>query len=253
MPSRPGARAPGQGPAGERRGRAGAAGGRRPGRALRRRVRRRDRPAAGPGVSLAPPVRPRAGLLRTGRRRFGPALSGEQFDAVYTLTRGIFWQGDFPAAGTGFADLAGRTTDRRRQAQALYQQARAQELADQWPLATATYRRAFQADPLGNLADAALAGALRISWRRGDEAAANEVYELLIARRQWIPSAARASLYLAASDLVRPWRPCRPLARPRRARRPRHRDRGRLLAGPAGRAGRRARGGGGPVPPGGAA
>ena len=133
---------------------------------------------------------------------FGPALSGEQFDAVYTLTRGTFWQGDFPAAGTGFADLAGRTTDRRRQAQALYQQARAQELADQWPLATATYRRAFQADPLGNLADAALAGALRISWRRGDEAAADEVYELLIARRQWIPSAARASLYLAASDLV---------------------------------------------------
>lgn len=133
---------------------------------------------------------------------FGPSLSGEQFGVVYSLVRGRFWQQDLTAAAAGFGALAGRTGDRRRQAQALYQQARSLELAEIEP-AAATFRRVYLADPLGDFADAALIGALRLEWRRGDETAGGEVYDLLIGRRQWIPVAARASLFLAATDLVR--------------------------------------------------
>jgi soluble lytic murein transglycosylase len=132
----------------------------------------------------------------------GLSLTGESFETVYTLVRGRFWQEDYPTAATGFADLAARTADRRRQGLALYQQARAEELAGRWPQAAATYRAAYRADPLGRTADSALAGALRIEWRQGAEAGADEVYGLLVGQRPWIPTAARASLFLAASDLA---------------------------------------------------
>ena len=134
--------------------------------------------------------------------RFGRILTGDQFDVAYTLVRGSFWQEDFTTAAVGFADLAERTADHRRQAQALFQAARSRGLAGQWPAAAALYRRAYLADPLGRLADAALFGALRLEWRSGEEAAASEAYEVLAGRRQWIATSARASLFLATSDLV---------------------------------------------------
>jgi soluble lytic murein transglycosylase-like protein len=133
---------------------------------------------------------------------FGRILTGDQFDVAYTLVRGTFWQEDFATAAVAFADLAERTADHRRQAQALFQAARSRGLAGQWPAAAALYRRAYLADPLGRLADAALLGALRLEWRSGDEEAASEAYEVLAGRRQWIATSARASLFLAASDLV---------------------------------------------------
>ncbi len=132
----------------------------------------------------------------------GANLGGQAFDNVYTLVRGRFWQEDFPAAAAGFADLAGRAGDRGHQALALFQEARAEELAGLRVQAAATYRRAYLADPLAQTADSALAGAMRLEWRGGAEASAEEVYSLLVARRQWIGTAARASLFLAASDLV---------------------------------------------------
>jgi soluble lytic murein transglycosylase len=87
-------------------------------------------------------------------------------------------------------------------ARALYQQGRCHELLGEWPQAAATYRRAYRAQPRGDLADAALIGALRLEWRRGQEARALELYELLTSRRSWLRVAARAGLFLAASDVV---------------------------------------------------
>ncbi|HMB52711.1 MAG TPA: lytic transglycosylase domain-containing protein [Thermoanaerobaculia bacterium] len=133
---------------------------------------------------------------------FDGRLAGDRYELAYTLVRSHFWQDDFAAAASGYAALAARSGDPRLVARALYQQGRCEELAGDWQRAATTYRRTYRAQPLGGTADAALIGALRIEWRQGGEESALDLYRLLSSRRQWNDVAARAALFLAASDLV---------------------------------------------------
>jgi len=134
--------------------------------------------------------------------RYDGDLLGDRYELAYTLVRSRFWQEQLPQAARGYAALAARTSDPRLVARALYQQGRCHELLGNWPLAAATYRRVYRARPLGDQADAALIGALRLEWRGGQEERALELYALLQSRRSWVRVAARAALFLAASDLV---------------------------------------------------
>ena len=90
----------------------------------------------------------------------------------------------------------------RQTGQALYQKARSEELSGDWIAAAADYRRAYVADPQGNFSVAALLGAMRLEWRRGLEAEALDLYSVLLQLRHDRAVSARASLFLAASDIV---------------------------------------------------
>ena len=127
----------------------------------------------------------------------------EMGEALYALARNSFWLGDYPAAAAIFGDLAERPYPAERTARALYQQGRSRELEGNWNDASASYRRSYVADPTGDWAAAALLAAMRIEWRSGTEEPALELYRLLQGRRQWRGLAARAAIYLAASDIVR--------------------------------------------------
>lgn len=133
---------------------------------------------------------------------FDGPLAGERYELAYLLVRSRFWQERYPQAAAGYSALAARARDPRLTARALYQQARSDELAGNWSEAAATFRRAYRTDPLGNAADGALIGALRLEWRSGNEERALELFALLTGRRAWTAVAARAALFLAASDLV---------------------------------------------------
>jgi len=133
---------------------------------------------------------------------FTGTLSGERYELAYTLVRSRFWQEEYAQAAAGFSRLAARARDPRLVARALYQQARSHELLGEAATAARTFRLAYRADPTGRFADAALIGALRLEHRAGREASAAELFEILTSRREWTEVAARAGLFLAASDLV---------------------------------------------------
>jgi soluble lytic murein transglycosylase len=133
---------------------------------------------------------------------FDGPLAGDRYELAYTLVRTRFWQERYAAAAAGFAALAARARSDRLVAQALYQQARSHELLGEWPEAAAAFRRAYRTDPGGRFADAALIGALRLEWRAGQDEPALELFDLLTSRREWTEVAARAAIFLAASDLV---------------------------------------------------
>lgn len=136
-------------------------------------------------------------------RDYSGRLTDGDFDIAYTLVRSRFWREEYAEAAAGYGQLAQRTASPRRRAQALYQQARSLELRGAWAAAAATFRAAQAAEPRGRWADAALISALRLHWRSGDEAGAEELFAVLTSDRRWTRVAARAALFLAASDLVR--------------------------------------------------
>jgi soluble lytic murein transglycosylase len=107
------------------------------------------------------------------------------------------------AAGS-FSELGALARTPGEKARALFQEARADELRGTWSAAIARYRQAWQADPQGkDWAAPALLGALRLEWRSGSEVSALKLYDQLLRRPEWHAEAARAALFLAASDLVR--------------------------------------------------
>jgi peptidoglycan lytic transglycosylase len=133
------------------------------------------------------------------------AKEGEapDFEAGYAAARAQFWLGRFSTSGVLFRDLAKRAGNPEQKALALYQEGRSFELLGHWKTASTTFRRAYLANPGGEWAAPALLSALRVDWRSGDERAALALYEQLSARLPWREAAARAALFLAASDLVR--------------------------------------------------
>lgn len=175
-----------------------------------------DRVAMLLGARPVPAIAHRLGLVFHQHREFdravdmlGPVvagfvgpLAGERYELAYTLVRSRFWQERYAQAAAGYAALAARARDPALIARALYQQARCHELLGEWPEAASAFRRAYRADPVGRFADAALIGALRIEWRNGQEERALELFALLTGRRQWQATAARAAIFLAASELV---------------------------------------------------
>ncbi|MFQ5349094.1 MAG: transglycosylase SLT domain-containing protein [Thermoanaerobaculia bacterium] len=144
-------------------------------------------------------------LLRTALDRIERATlpASEMSEALYALARNSFWLGDYAAAAAGFGALAENPYPAERTARALYQQGRSLELQGRWSDASTSYRRAYVTDPIGEWAATALISTMRIEWRGGAEEEALEAYRLLRSRRQWRALAARAAIYLAASDIVR--------------------------------------------------
>lgn len=134
--------------------------------------------------------------------RLQSPLSGNDWELAYTLVRSRFWQERYGAAARGYGALAARSREPRLVARALYQQARSLELLGDAGRASTTYRRAYRTDPTGGSADDALIGAMRLEWRNGDETHALQLFELLAGNRRHASVAARAALFLAASDLV---------------------------------------------------
>ncbi|HEX2466360.1 MAG TPA: lytic transglycosylase domain-containing protein [Thermoanaerobaculia bacterium] len=124
-------------------------------------------------------------------------------DTLYLLMRSRFWTGDLQDAATGFGDLAERARRPDDRARALFQQGRCYELRGEWGPAGSSYRRAYLAEPTGELAAAGLVAAMRVEWRTGREGPALEILELLPTNPAWRDETARAALYLAISDLVR--------------------------------------------------
>lgn len=114
-----------------------------------------------------------------------------------------FWRESYASAAVvfgGLASLSHRPADR---ASALYQQGRSYELLGQWTLAAESFSRAYLAQPEGEWAAVSLFACLRLRWRSGAETDTEAFYDLLTSRHEWREQALRASLFLAASDIVR--------------------------------------------------
>jgi soluble lytic murein transglycosylase len=110
----------------------------------------------------------------------------------------------YAEASLAFARLATLARSAADRAGALYQEARCHELRGAWPAADKAFRQAWAAEPQGaSWAAPALLAALRLEWRTGFEALALSLYGKLTANPKWRNEAARAALFLAASDLVR--------------------------------------------------
>jgi tetratricopeptide (TPR) repeat protein len=135
----------------------------------------------------------------------GNALSPR--DAYETqLKVGESLMGDqrYAEASLAFARLATLAKSAGDRAHALYQEARCDELRGAWPAADKAFRQAWAAEPQGlSWAAPSLLEALRLEWRTGSEATALSLFAKLSADPKWRNEAARAALFLAASDLVR--------------------------------------------------
>ncbi len=125
----------------------------------------------------------------------------EAWDCRYALARSHFWEERFDAAAGAFGALVKTTQNPTRRAQVVYQRARSLELDGLWTEAVGAFTQAYQQDPAGRWADAALISQLRLQWRTGDEAQALAHLDALIAKRK-LSAASRALLFLASSDLV---------------------------------------------------
>jgi soluble lytic murein transglycosylase-like protein len=135
----------------------------------------------------------------------GNALSArDTFETQFRIGLTLLGEQRFAEASMVFARLASlaRTPDDR--ARAFYHEARAHELRGAWPAAGQKFRQAYLSQPQGaSWAASALLSALRIDWRTGSESTALPLYDKLVAVPNWRKEAARAALFLAASELVR--------------------------------------------------
>ncbi|MFL6262249.1 MAG: transglycosylase SLT domain-containing protein [Thermoanaerobaculia bacterium] len=106
-------------------------------------------------------------------------------------------------ASLAFTRLAGAARTAADRAHALYLEGRSHELRGAAATADRNFRQAYVAEPQGAWGPRSLLAALRLEWRAGSETQAISLYEKLTADPKWRAEAARASLFLAASDLVR--------------------------------------------------
>jgi len=109
----------------------------------------------------------------------------------------------YAEASLAFTRLAGVARSAADRSHALYLEARSHELRGAVATADRNFRQAYVAEPQGVWAARSLLAALRLEWRAGSEPQALSLYEKLTADPKWRPEAARAALFLAASDLVR--------------------------------------------------
>jgi peptidoglycan lytic transglycosylase len=135
----------------------------------------------------------------------GDGLSGrDAYDTQLTIGLSMLSEQRFGEASLAFARLSGLARSPGERARALYHEGLAHELRSAWPAADTRFRQAYLAEPQGrDWAAPALLSALRLEWRQGAEASALTLYQRLTERPEWRDEAARAALFLAASDLVR--------------------------------------------------
>jgi soluble lytic murein transglycosylase-like protein len=127
----------------------------------------------------------------------------ELAEARYALGRTDFWQGRFEPAAKTFGEVAEGAATAAERARALLQQGRSYEMLGDWQQAVATFRLSFLAEPAGEWAAPSLLGMLRLEWRRGNEPTGAAILSMLGSSPKWRDSARRATLFMAASDLVR--------------------------------------------------
>ncbi|HEV8578245.1 MAG TPA: transglycosylase SLT domain-containing protein [Thermoanaerobaculia bacterium] len=135
----------------------------------------------------------------------GDALSGrDAYETQHMIGLAMLSQQRYTDAALAFARLATLAKTPADRARALYEEGLAHELRSAWPLSAARFRQAYLAEPQGReWAAPALLSGLRLEWRGGAEAGALKLYQRLTERPEWRSEAARAALFLAASDLVR--------------------------------------------------
>lgn len=134
----------------------------------------------------------------------GDALSSrDAYETQLRIGLALLAQQRFAEAALAFSRLAALAKTPDDRARAFYQEARAHELRGAWPAAGQRFQQAYLASPQASWAAPALLSALRIAWRGGAEAPALGLYAKLAAVPKWRGEAARAALFLAASDLVR--------------------------------------------------
>ena len=139
-------------------------------------------------------------LLRRG------LVPGSAAESLWAQARSQMAQGRYGQAAVllgEVAEQAGRTGDARRRARALFHQGQAYELLGRFDLAVASFRQALAASPAGDYSGPALLAGLRLAWRQGDGAAAEEALRQLGTRWRWREPASRAALFLAAAELSR--------------------------------------------------
>lgn len=133
-----------------------------------------------------------------------PALAGhEAVEAHQALGYCQLILRRYQVAAASFGELARRVGNPALQARALFHRGRSFELAGDWRHAALSFRQAFRTDRAGEWAAPALAAALRLEWRSGNESGGRELFELLKSDPRFAAEARRAALFLAVSDLVR--------------------------------------------------
>jgi soluble lytic murein transglycosylase-like protein len=128
----------------------------------------------------------------------------DAFETQALIGAALLSQQRYAEASVAFSALVKLARTPGEKARALFQEGRAHELRGAWSAAIASYHQSWQADPQGrDWAAPALLAALRLGWRSGSEISALKLYGQLLRRPEWHGEAARAALFLAASDLVR--------------------------------------------------
>src|SRR5215218_10294290 len=135
----------------------------------------------------------------------GDALSArEAYETQLMTGLAMLSEQRFGEASLAFARLATLARTPSDRARAYYHEGRAHELRGASPAAGTKFRQAYLAEPQGRMwAAPALLAVLRLEWRGGAETGALSYYQRLTARPEWRDEAARAALFLAASDLAR--------------------------------------------------
>ncbi len=127
----------------------------------------------------------------------------DRFELGYARARNDFWLGSYEAASRAFFKLAEGAPTPTSEADALYQNARCRELLRDGTGASASYRRAYKADPQGEWGSVSLLAGIRVEWLGGRESDALELLDRLRLQRSVEDYLARALLFLISSDLVR--------------------------------------------------
>jgi soluble lytic murein transglycosylase len=142
--------------------------------------------------------------LQRARGRDDALATRDSYETQLMIGLAMLSEQRFGEASLAFAHLAKLAKTPSDRARAYYHEGRAHELRGAWPAAGTKFSQAYLAEPQGRMwAAPALLAAMRLAWRGGAETAALTYYQRLTARPEWREEAARAALFLAASDLVR--------------------------------------------------
>jgi hypothetical protein len=135
----------------------------------------------------------------------GDALSRrDAFETQLMIGQSMLSEQRYAQASMVFARLSSQAKSPAERARVLYHEGLAHELRGAWPVAATRFRQAYLVESQGReWAGPALLSALRLEWRGGAEAGALALNRRLTERPEWRGEAARAALFLAASDLVR--------------------------------------------------
>lgn len=144
-----------------------------------------------------------AGALPLLERAAGASAPASRWAVPYAVARSLFWLERYAEAAARFGQLAASARLGRDRADALYQEGRALELADDSATAERRFAACAAAEPAGPWAPPCHLAVLRLAWIDGRETEALAAYRALGQRPQWAETFGRGALFLASSELVR--------------------------------------------------